>query len=464
MTSVDPNDRKPTVLIAEDDTTSRAVIAGILRRSGYHVIEAGDGREAISLLSDSTDLVCLDLNMPGVSGFDCLVFIQREFFDLPVIVVSAGGLDQGLVAMKQGAYWFLKKPINSEDLVGVVRNALEQRKAMRAGGGSSGRRQALVEPVVFSTDSVLSRHLIDRAMSLAGLDSPVLIIGEIGIGKSAVARYLHQHSKRSAKPFFTINCQSADEALFDGELFGQIENTAEGRPANEGKILLAYGGTIFFNEIGEIPLGTQKKIAHLIESKLFRKVGSMADEGGDVRVIFASAEPLEKLLAGNKIAKELVPHLKPAVFSIPPLRDRRDDMKRFTSLFLFKISKRRERQSIELAPEAFAALAQYDWPGNFRELENMLEHASAFCKDNVIQLADLLTDDPRQLMPSSRDELLLGGVPLEEIERQAILETLRLVKGNKTAAARKLGISERSIYNKIKRFRLAESDFKKTES
>lgn len=459
MSTPEPTGPKSTILIAEDDKTTRTMLAGILRKESFNIIEAADGREAISLLTDSVDLVCLDLNMPGVSGFDCLVFIQREFSDTPVIVISSSGLDQGLVAMKQGAYWFLKKPVNAEELVSVVASALEQRRATRAGGGSSGKRMALVEPIVFSTDSEVSRRLAERAIGLATLDSPILIVGEIGMGKSAIARYLHQHSKRVSKPFFTINCQTVDESLFEAELFGRAADEA-GKGGHEGKISLAHGGTLFFNDLGEVPLTTQKELAQLIESKTFRRLGSMNDESSDIRLIASAMEPWESLLAGNRIAKELVPYLKPTVFMIPPLRERREDLKRFAALFLQKISKRRESQSIELSPEAFSALSQYDWPGNFRELENMLEHASAFSKDNLIQLSDLLTDDPRQLKPSSRDELLLGGVPLEEIERQAILETLRLVKGNKTAAARKLGISERSIYNKIKRFRLTDADFK----
>jgi DNA-binding NtrC family response regulator len=458
--ATETNEKQPTILIAEDDNTSRAVLAGILRNQSYNVLEATDGREAISLLDDSVDLVSLDLNMPGVSGFDCLLFIQREFSDTPVIVVSGTGIDNGLVAMKQGAYWFLKKPVNAEDLVGVVRSALDQRNAMRAGGGSSGRRQALIEPIVFSSDSLTSRRLADRALSLAGLNSSVLIVGEVGTGKSAVARYLHQHSPRAAKPFFTINCQSVEPELLEIELFGQLADASSDHKGPEGKLAMSHGGTIFLNDLSEIPPETQRKLSYLLESRSFRKLGSTLDESSDVRLIFASTLPFETLLSEGRVVSELVPHLKPAIFPIPSLRDRKEDLMRFITLFLDKICKRRESQPISLVPEALAALSRYDWPGNFRELENMLEHASAFCKDNIIQLADLLTDDPHQLLPSSRDEMLLGGLPLEEIERQAILETLRLVKGNKTAAARKLGISERSIYNKIKRFGLSDADYK----
>lgn len=459
MTTAAGLENHPTVLIAEDDRTSRALIAGILRRHSYNVIEAGDGREAISLLNDSVDLVSLDLNMPGVSGFDCLSFIQREYSDIPVIVVSGTGLDNGLVAMKQGAYWFLKKPVNAEDLVGIVRSALDQRKTLLAEGGISGRRQAPVEPIVFSSDSIISKRLAERANSLAGLDSPVLISGEVGTGKSAIARYLHQHSRRAAKPFFTINCEPGEEGLLEAEIFGQAAETPN-RPARDGKVAMASGGTVFFNDLAEIPAATQKRLAGLIETKTIRKAGSTVEELADTRLLFASAAPIDELLAQNKIVRELIPQLKPSEFLVPPLRGRNEDLKLFVTQILEKICKRREIPPVTVMPEAFAALARYDWPGNFRELENMLEHASAFCKDGLIQLSDLVTDDPRQLLPSSRDEMLLGGLPLEDIERQAILETLRLVKGNKTAAARKLGISERSIYNKIKRFRLAETDYK----
>lgn len=427
------------VLVAEDEPTTAHQLKRMLEKGGFRVLSATDGSEAMRLMSGEVSLVCLDLRMPGTSGFDCIRFMQREYPKTPIVVVSAGDINDAVKAMKRGAYWFLQKPVDGAELLQVVEDALASTPS------GEGRDRAFL---LFLGESQTAKHFAESVQRVLNLDEPMLLVGESGTGKSHLARYIHANGGRERGQFTAVPCAGINAETFGEFLFGT--------PERPGKLEDASGGTLLLEDICRVPRNLQSKIASYIEYSNFQRTGESRERTADTRIIATTSKNLDQLVSDGEFEPDLLYRLKRITLQLPALRERTADLDQLTRALLDKIGRRRGGVALDINEDALRALKRYDWPGNIRELENVLEHATAFSRDSTVHLSDLVMEDTPAVSPEETSRMLLGGLPLEEIERRAIIETLKLVNGNKAAAARNLGISERSIYNKIKRFGLTD--------
>jgi len=464
------NEKGVKILVADDDPTSRRLLGVLLRRSGHEVVETTDGMQAMQRFDETFSLAVLDLDMPKASGLDCMRFLHKNYPDIPIIFVSSAGIDDVVRLMKEGAFWFLPKPIDGRKLNGLVSEALKRTEGTakavngKPSAESSGKKKESVAasapassskkaPLIGSSMAV--KQLLAKVDRLSSLKENVLISGESGTGKSTLARYIHQKSENRDGAFVSVSCAALPKDLLEAELFGHEKGAFTGAVASRaGRAELAHNGTLFLDEIGDMPLELQPKLLTFLEEREITRIGSNETKKVDVRIIAATLKDLSTLSDQGGFRSDLFFRLNVLNIHIPPLRDRKEDIPEIARGLLVRISSRRQTGGFEISDEALATLADYDWPGNVRELENVLERASAFCKDRKIDLADLIIDEKRPAPDEASSQLLIGGLPLDEVERRAIIETLKLTNGNKAAAARKLEISERSIYNKLKRLNI----------
>jgi len=422
------------VLIAEDDSTSRRLLSAILTKAGFVVVEAKDGVEAMQKFTKDVAVGVFDLDMPRASGLECMKFLHRTYPELPIVFVSSGSINDAVRVMKEGAYWFASKPIDSNEIAEIVGQALLVSQRLEEKDFNETTSALLV-----GQSEAIGRVRAD-VNKLIDIDSTLLVTGETGTGKSALARHLHLSSNRKDNPFVTVSCSVLPQELLENELFGSPDENGD-----SGKIKMAKGGVLFLDEVGDLPLGLQPRVLDFLENQLSK---------ADVRVIATTSKDLEQLTSEGKFRSDLLLRLKVLHIAMPSLNKRLDDLPDLIGVLLNRISDRRSGAHFKVTEEAVRALRSYEWPGNIRELENVLERTSAFANSSVIDLPDLLVSDDQKPVDSSSKSLIIGGLPLEEVERRAIIETLELTGGNKAEAARRLQISERSIYNKLKRLKI----------
>ena len=450
---------KTTVLVADDDPSIRKLLRYNLEREGFHVVLASDGREALARLTDDTAVALLDLRMPVMDGFECLREIRRATGDTQVIIITASHeLADAVSAMKQGAFDYVTKPLDFEALVALLRQAAHTTRLSRE---NRQLRQAIgvAKPVTsFIGDAPEIRSLLTRAKQAARLDATVLITGESGAGKGLLARMVHYSSDRADKPFVAVNCVALPRELVESELFGHEKGAFTGAHERRlGRLEIADGGTVFLDEIGDMPLDLQPKLLTFLQENAFQRVGGNDTVSVDVRVITATHQDLPRLCRDREFREDLYFRINVLPLHLPPLRSRKEDIPALVRYILERIGERRKMPTMTLADDALRALTTYPWPGNIRELENVLERSSAFCAGQTINLDDLPAEIRSTAPPDRPRETSLAGRPLADIERDAILQTLDLCGGNKAEVARRLGISEKSIYNKMKRYELQSS-------
>ncbi|MEO1227310.1 MAG: sigma-54 dependent transcriptional regulator [Myxococcota bacterium] len=469
-----PDVDEQTVLVVDDEANLRKVLSALLRRDGFRVLTAPDGEEAWGLLSDERiDVVLSDLRMPGLDGIQLLERINHRYRGLPVVMLTAHGtVDTAVDAMKLGAFDYLTKPFDRDELRNSIAKAAAHARlrdsepgVQHVGRGSRfgivGRSPALDD--VFRT--------IEK---VAASPTTVLITGESGTGKELIADALHSQSPRVAKPLIKINCAAIPKDLIESELFGYEKGAFTGAVTSKpGRFELAHEGTLFLDEINSIPLEMQVKLLRALQSGTFERVGGVSTTAVDVRLVAASNRDLTAEVAQGRFREDLFYRLNVVHIHLPPLRERRDDLRLLVERFVEKFNARLGKQVRGVTEAAFERFMSYDWPGNIRELENVIERAVLFAEDEEIT-EDELPNALRDLTPTpeARLETVDGGAreppvgPLKEIvrrhthslERDLIGRALRETGGNVTKAARRLEISRKSLQNKMKDFGLRSDD------
>jgi len=446
---------KYAVLIAEDDPVTSVMLSRCVKNSGYLPVVAKDGEEALAKMQDDVHAVLLDLHMPKVSGMECLERIRKDFPDAKVIMVTAcGEVNLAVEAMKLGALEYITKPFDPEELTILVQHAVEASKAAREHRGLKEVVGRSLPARSFLPKSADMRRLVEQVERVAALESTVLITGESGTGKTTVARMIHQQGPRSEGPFVSINCASLPRDLIEAELFGHAKGAFTGAVSDRpGRAEIADGGTLFLDEIGDLPLELQPKLLTFMQDRTFQRIGSNKEIKVDVRLISATHQQLEEMVDRRVFRQDLYYRLNVLSIDVPPVRERAADIPAICQKILGRISERRGTPAPQLSDDALQLMSEYHWPGNIREMENVLERATAFCDSETIQTNDLgievlqKSTEPAEATAQGT----LAGLTLAEVEKRTIIETLAACGGNKAMTARTLGISEKSIYNKMRK-------------
>ncbi len=450
---IDP--KKIKILAVDDEAASRELLQTILETHGYRVVTAASGKEGLGIVqTNAVDLVMTDLRMPGMDGLGFLKAIHEALPTMSVIITTAhASIDSAVEATKLGAYGYITKPLTAERVLHLVRRAVEEQQLRQE---NIYLRRQLEERHQF--DNIIGKghrmqeifHLIE---DLEGSEATVLIQGKTGTGKELIARALHFHSPRTERPFVAVNCGGLTETLLESELFGHLRGAFTGAISTKrGLFREADAGTLFLDEISETSPTMQVKLLRAIQEGEVKPVGGEQSVNVDVRIIAATNQDLAQAMAAGRFRPDLYYRLNVIVIALPELKERREDIPLLAKHFLEIYSKRLKKEVRDIAPEALALLLDYEWPGNVRELENCMERAVVLARGEVIQ-ADNLPRNLRQ-MTTERSISFNVGTPLDVLERQALLATLQDVKGNKTVAARLLGISQRTLYRKIKGYGL----------
>ena len=461
-----------TILLIDDDDSLRRVIEYNLQEDGFTVVTALNGVQGLQLFqSQPIDLVLTDIRMPEIEGLEVLLRLKAMHADMPVIILTAHGtIDSAVEAMRLGASDYLTKPFNREQLRASVRKALEVAELTTE---NRYLRQVVAERFSFASmiaGARAMRAVTDTAARVAQGDTTVLLEGESGTGKELLAKAIHFHSNRAKGPFVTINCGAIPEQLLESELFGHRRGSFTGAVADKhGKFEAADRGTIFLDEVGELPTPLQVKILRVLQEHEVDKVGETKPVKVDVRVIAATNRNLEKMIADGTFRDDLYYRLAVVSIRVPPLRERSDDIPLLVDHFLRKHAERLRRPRPVVEKSVYSAFNLYSWPGNIRELENVVERGLVLDKDGAIGLDDLpdrlRTGEHR--VANLRMELPDEGISLEEVERELLLAALQKHNWNQTRAAAFLNITRSTLLYRMDKFglqherKLSEQDAKK---
>jgi DNA-binding NtrC family response regulator len=454
MKDTDSTDRPDTLLIVEDNDEVRSSLVAGFARSPYRVLQASSGEEGIALLqSETVDAVITDMKMPGASGMDVLDAALESSPPIPVIMLTAfGTIEQAVDAMQRGLHCYLTKPVNIKELRAQVDRAIQSIRLKRENitlRREVDRRTGLQELLGESKEM---QALLERIRTIADTRATVLIEGESGTGKELVARALHRASGRANKPFVPIHCAALSESLIESELFGHEKGAftgAQGR--RQGMFELAHGGTIFLDEVCQVPLATQVKLLRVLESREFLRVGGVETVRVDVRVVAATNRSLLVEVEEDRFREDLYYRLNVVRIEIPPLRARTGDIPILLNHYLRVFCEEHGKPLVGLTPAALKKLTDYSWPGNVRQLRNVVENLVLFSRGRDIEVDDL----PAELNAPPASELRIAlGEKMDLIERRVIEWTLQAADRNRTRAAEMLGISRRTLLRKIKELNL----------
>jgi two-component system NtrC family response regulator len=448
------------LLVVDDDASQRRLIEFWLKEEGYSVATASDGNAGLQAFTEKAPaLVIADIRMPGLSGLDLLGRIKAVNADTPVILITAfGTVGDAVDAMKLGAADYVLKPLNPEELKVNVQRALEHQKLL-----DENRYLRDFADTAFRFENLVGaskkiRDVFDVALKVARRDSTVLLTGESGTGKELLAKAIHQNSLRPSKPFITVNCGAIPENLIESELFGHRKGSFTGALADRiGKFEAANQGTVFLDEIGELPVHLQVRLLRVIQEREIDKIGHPKPIPVNVRIIAATNRNLRTLIEDGQFREDLFYRLSVVTIELPPLRERRDDIPPLVQHFLKKHCERYQMPLPSVTDEALELLTRYEWPGNVRELENVIEHAVVLGRSDVIRTEDLPSHIRHAKSQISSIGLRLPdeGISLEEVEKEILVQALEKHQWNQTRAARYLNISRKTLIYRMEKFGLA---------
>lgn len=441
------------ILIVDDQENARSMLAEMLRSEGYAVVQADGGEAACEMVTNGAyDLIITDLRMGDVGGLEVLHRTREASPTTPVIVMTAfGTIEDAVEAMRFGAQDFVQKPFVEEELMTKVARATRTREL-----GLDASSEDFHERYNFGNiigDSAEIRDVLGRIVRIAPTDATVLITGESGTGKELVARAIHANSLRAERPFVSINCAALTETLLESELFGHMRGAFTGAvQTRKGLFEEANGGTFFFDEIAETPPSLQAKLLRAIQEGEIRRLGDNKPINVDARIIAATNQELRTLIEEKRFREDLYYRLNVARFELPPLRERKVDIAPIVESFLEKYGRKMNRSAV-LGAGVLDYLMSYDFPGNIRELENLIEQGVALAQDGQIQLSDILPNGSGNGGRPQAERQSLAEL-VHEVERNAIIRALRQVEGNKERAAEVLGLSPTTLWRKMKRLQL----------
>jgi DNA-binding NtrC family response regulator len=448
------------ILVVDDEEQMRDLLAKVLERKGYQVSVCGDGAEALAFLErEPADLVITDVRMPGLNGMEALRAIKELNPEIVVLIMTAfGSIDQAVQAVKEGAYDYINKPFKIDEILLTIEKALAERRLRHE---VATLRQELRTRYHFENligKSRAMQEVFGLIEQVAGSRSTVMVYGKSGTGKELVAKAIHYNSPRSAKAFVAVNCAAIPAELLESELFGHEKGAFTGAIATKvGKFELATGGTLFLDEIGHMRLDLQAKILRALQEREIERVGGTRTIKIDVRILAATNRDLRKAIEEGTFREDLYYRLNVVPITLPPLRQRREDIPLLVEHFIGKYNREFARKVKGFSAGATAALYQYDWPGNVRELENVIERAVALAQSETISLRDL----PLEISILGGDvieDIQKAGLTLREarshFERQYILNILDRVQWNQTEAARVLGLHRNTLAWKLQRLRI----------
>ncbi|RLB85620.1 MAG: two-component system response regulator [Deltaproteobacteria bacterium] len=447
---------KPKILIVDDDSAHRKMLEAVLSAQGYEIRQAEDGQTAIAAVEKRFyDLILMDVRMTLVSGIEALKRIKEISPGIPVIIMTAyASVSTAVEALKSGAYDYLTKPLDIDELKILINKALRHKQLEKE---NIYLREQLKDRFDFSKiigQSSVMHKLLESIAIVAPTEATVLIIGESGTGKELIANAIHQNSPRKEKPLIKVNCAALPEALLESELFGHEKGAFTGAlTRRQGRFQLAHKGSIFLDEIAEMAHQTQAKILRVLQEREFEPVGSSNTVRVDTRVITATNKNLEEEIKEGHFREDLFYRINVVTLNIPPLRERREDIPLLTDFFLKQYAEKNRRLIKGFTPKAIDILMRYDWPGNVRELANMVERSVIMVRGDMIT-PDEFSDTLRALDPEmKKSEIgLTPGRSLKDVEKEMILMTLEHTEGNRTHAAKILGISRRTLQLKLKEY------------
>jgi len=446
---------KPKILVVDDEKTHRGMIKTVLSPEGYEIDQADDGQEAVDVVEEKFyDLILMDIRMKRMDGISALKKIKELSPGIPVIIMTAyASIDTAIEALKSGANDYLIKPVDIEELKLLVKRNLRHHQLEQE---NRFLKERLDEQ--FHFDNIIGkspqmRKLFETIGLVAPTEATVLITGESGTGKELFANAIHLNSTRRDRSLITVNCAALPETLLESELFGHEKGAFTGAVARKkGRFEMAHKASIFLDEIGEMPLSTQVKILRVLQEREFEPVGSGDTVKVDIRIISATNKDLEEEIKAGRFREDLFYRLNVVTINVSPLRERKEDIPLLIDFFLKRYAEKNQKLIKGFTPRAMDLLMRYNWPGNARELENVIERAVILSRDDnitpgefpgVIQGLDEKSDDMLFLAP---------GKSLKEVERQMIIRTLEETGGNRTRAAEILGISRRTLQLKLKEY------------
>lgn len=445
------------VLVVDDDADMLDLLSDVLCNAGYEVCLATNSTDLRSYYeTPQPEAVLLDMRLPDVSGLDLLLELKDRWPDTQVIMLTSfGSIDFAVEAVKRGAYHFQTKPFQTENLLALVRKACERTKQSRQTDRAekpASHSSGFAEPAAPVFRSPAIKAILRIAERIAPSEASVLLTGESGTGKEVFADFIHAHSHRAHGPLVKVNCAALPHELIESELFGVVKGAYTGAHADrEGLFRQAEGGTILLDEISEMPLDTQSKLLRVLQDKVYRPVGGKTNCRADCRLIASTNRRPEEAIRDSKLRADLYYRISAVALHLPPLRERPEDIMPLAGSFLKRLATQTGRCVTGFSEEASEALQRYPWPGNVRELHNEIQRVLLVSEGTLIEIHDLSIP----VADETAMEATHGGLPpLEALERDAIVKALGKASGNKTLAARELGVTRQTLYNKLKYFGL----------